>query len=432
MISKPVSLKVSRVIVVAVAAIFVTSSGVGRASTSTTAPVVVDYTEVTGVLDRASIQYLQRQILESAAKGSSALVLRLDISGGIGVDAGELARSISKAPVPVVAWVAPRGAKALGAGAIIFAAAQVAVVGPASVVGDASSVNAGAARVPQSSILRLLQDVEAAADRAPNDLRGLLSRPGSTGQEALDSGLADYKAASLEELIAGLRGRHVLTASGPRVVLDSPASIRFHKQDLLGRLQHAAIRPLFMFLLLVFGFCIVVFELYNPGIGAGGLVGALALGFSFNALIAMPFRPWALALIGLGFAAYAVDLRRGGFGAPSAAGAALFVVGSLFLLPDGLQIHWLAVAGGVAVTLFFFVSVMTAAIGARAARPLTGAENLVGSKGTARTDISPEGQVFASGTLWRARTLGAAIAQGQQVEILGVKGLVLVVESVSD
>ena len=35
---------------------------------------------------------------------------------------------------------------------------------------------------------------------------------------------------------------------------------------------------------------------------------------------------------------------------------------------------------------------------------------------------------MAKGTLWRARSLGAAIAQGAEVEIKGVKGLMLMVE----
>jgi membrane-bound serine protease (ClpP class) len=71
---------------------------------------------------------------------------------------------------------------------------------------------------------------------------------------------------------------------------------------------------------------------------------------------------------------------------------------------------------------------MTSAIRARAAKPLVGTEGLVGSFGIARTDISPEGQVMARGTLWRAQTVGAAIGQGTSIKILGVKGLILMVE----
>jgi alkylation response protein AidB-like acyl-CoA dehydrogenase len=52
--------------------------------------------------------------------------------------------------------------------------------------------------------------------------------------------------------------------------------------------------------------------------------------------------------------------------------------------------------------------------------------------GVARTDISPDGQVLARGTLWRARTLGAAIGEGTAVKVKGVSGLMLMVEPTSE
>ena len=76
----------------------------------------------------------------------------------------------------------------------------------------------------------------------------------------------------------------------------------------------------------------------------------------------------------------------------------------------------------------FFISVMTAAIRSRASVPAVGSERMTGLVGEARSDIAPEGQVFAKGTLWKARTAGMAIPEGAKVTILGVSGLLLIVE----
>ncbi len=60
-------------------------------------------------------------------------------------------------------------------------------------------------------------------------------------------------------------------------------------------------------------------------------------------------------------------------------------------------------------------------------RPLLGPESMVGTLGTARTDIAPEGQVEVMGARWRARTRGPAIAQGSTVRISSTSGLMLIV-----
>jgi len=61
----------------------------------------------------------------------------------------------------------------------------------------------------------------------------------------------------------------------------------------------------------------------------------------------------------------------------------------------------------------------------------TGAEELVGSSGEARSTIDPTGQVWAQGTIWGARLAdGAApVRLGDKVTIEAVDGLTLVVSA---
>jgi membrane-bound serine protease (ClpP class) len=75
-------------------------------------------------------------------------------------------------------------------------------------------------------------------------------------------------------------------------------------------------------------------------------------------------------------------------------------------------------------TALFFLFVVGMAVRTFGAKPVTGAEGLVGGHGTARSDLAPLGTVFVHGELWEARS-DEAIRQGEGVEVTGVEGLQL-------
>ena len=66
---------------------------------------------------------------------------------------------------------------------------------------------------------------------------------------------------------------------------------------------------------------------------------------------------------------------------------------------------------------------------ARAEPVRTGFEELVGEIAEVRSPLDPQGQVFVSGALWRARASrdGEPIASGGRVRVDAVEGLTLLV-----
>jgi membrane-bound serine protease (ClpP class) len=58
----------------------------------------------------------------------------------------------------------------------------------------------------------------------------------------------------------------------------------------------------------------------------------------------------------------------------------------------------------------------------RRVRTITGAEAMVGAKGRALTDCSPDGQVRVKGQIWKA-TCSAGVRSGQDVVVTAVHGL---------
>ncbi len=384
----------------------------------------VDYFELSGVIDPVSANALLRSIGAAEASGSSVLIIRLDTPGGLRVPVTGLVDRIRHATVPIVVWIAPQGARAAGAGAFVAYAAPVLVMGPGTTLGPPIPVNldgkpdTGAA----GAYLRAMRTNNVPLDAVSDST-------------AATQGLVSFRAGSLTTLIQNLNGRTVTVNGQPVTLSVLGAPLRFHKLGFLDRLLHAATRPAVACMLLLIGVFGLVFEFYFPGIGAAGLMGGGALVLSLYGFSVLPTSWAALALVVVSLILFVPDLHNGGLGLPTAAGTVGFVVGSILLFPHAspaLALPWWTIVAGVLGTLLFFISIMTAALRARVARPPAGIDGLVGSVGIARTDLVPDGEVTAAGSLWRARTLGAAIPEGTRVRVRSVVGLLLLVEGAGD
>jgi membrane-bound serine protease (ClpP class) len=138
-----------------------------------------------------------------------------------------------------------------------------------------------------------------------------------------------------------------------------------------------------------------------------------------------------VAAIGVGLLIAELLLSTGG--ALAALGAIGLVVGGVLALESnssaadyvGPALIALGVLSGVA---FYFVT--RKVIEAHRDQPVrTGTEELVGSLAEARSNLDPEGRVWAGGTIWSARLTGdaATVRLGDRVRIDAVEGLTLVV-----
>ena len=395
-----------------------------------TAGGTVDYFELSGVIDPVSAKALTRVISSSEASHSAVLIVRLDTSGGLRVSVTNLVDRIRRARVPVVVWIAPQGARAAGAGLFIAEAAPLLVMGPGTTLGPAAPVNLDGTTDPAAAAAYLRSIISSGPRSQATPALGAVS-----DETAANEGLISFRAGTLGTLLQNLDGRTVTVDGQPVKLSVADAPLRFQKLGFFDRLLHAATRPAVAYMLLLVGLFGIVFELYFPGIGAAGLMGGGALVLSLYGFSVLPTSWAALALVVAGIVAFVPDLHSGGLGLPTALGTVALVAGSVLLFPHAspaLRLPWWAIVAAVAGTLLFFISIMTAALRARAARPPAGIEGLVGSLGLARTDLVPDGEVTAAGSLWRARTLGPAIPEGTKVRVRSVAGLLLLVEGVGE
>jgi membrane-bound serine protease (ClpP class) len=208
-------------------------------------------------------------------------------------------------------------------------------------------------------------------------------------------------------------------------------TIRFHEPGLLTRILHAITDPTFAYLLLILGFWALVFELSQPGIGVAGAAGVVSLVMAFYALAVLPVNLAGLFLVILGLIFFTIDVFTAGFGVWTAGGTLSLLAGSILLfggVAPAIELSpW--VIGIVVVTSFlFFGFAMTVAMRARLRPAISGSEGMIGMSGEARSDLSPEGQAWVKGALWRARALNGPIEGGKRIRVRRVDGLLLIVQ----
>lgn len=405
----------------------------------------LDLVEVTGIIDPPAADYLRARLAGAEADGVEAVVIQLDTPGGLDVSMRDIIRDMLESDVPVVVWVAPRGARAASAGTFIAYAADLAYMAEATEIGAASPINLGE---PESTLDRKVANDAAAFIRSlaeANDRNAewaeeaVLEAASISSDEAVELDVVNGSASSLGDLLRILDGEEVELANGATETIETwdesagapSVSVRFQEMNLFQRLLHAVTTPDIAFLLLLIGMFGIIFELYNPGIGLAGIIGGVCLLLGFYALSVLPTN-WAGALlVVLAVVFFLVDVHTAGLGIWTVGGVAALITGALLLFSGAapaLEIDLWIIGAALFGTLVFFISVMTAALRVRLRRPITGQEGIIGQIAEARTDIAPEGTVFTNGTLWRARTMETGIAAGSKVEVKATEGLVLLVE----
>jgi membrane-bound serine protease (ClpP class) len=402
-------------------------SGRGAAGRGT-----VDYFELTGVIDQVSARATIQQIAASEKSCAEVLIIRLDTPGGLRVPVASLVDQISNSTVPVVTWIGPSGARVAGVGVLIAAASSLVVTSPGTALGPLVPVNLDT--TPGSAGAGAMSYLRSVAARRHRSIAAFTS-PSARIRDtaAAQDGFANFEAADLSTVLENLSNRIVPTAGGTVQLPAQATGLSFYKMGFVARLVHTADRPSVAYMFLLLGVFGLVFELYFPGIGAAGLMGGTSLVIGLYGCTLLPTSWAALALLMIGLLLFVPDMHNGGLGPVSAAGAVGVTAGSLLLFPHAqpaLQLPTWAIVAGVVGTAIFFIQIMTAALRARLERPPAGAEGLMGSIGVARTDLIPDGQVTAGGSLWRARTMGAAIAEGSRVRVRSVSGIVLLVDAI--
>ncbi len=416
-------------------------------------PVVVLRLE--GAVTPALAQYLARGLQTAQRFEAQVVIAELDTPGG-SLDAMQrMVQSIRNSPVPVVVYVSPRGAMAASAGTLITLAGHLAAMAPETTIGAASPVGPQGEDLGETLAEKAKQMLQAQA-------RSLAQRRGAeavrlaeatiaqaravNAQEALDAGLIDFIAPTLDDLLRQLDGRTVETAAGTVTLHTANAPIRRVNPTFVEDLLAILTDPNIVFLLLSIGVQALLIELWHPGSWVPGFVGVVSLALAAYGLGVLDVNWFGLVLILTAFVLFVLDVKAATHGALTAAGLVTFILGALVLfhapvLPGnppplpGLPTISLPLVIGTA--LFFAaltVGVVTLALRARRRPVQTGeeqVESLVGRVGYTRTPIQPgkRGTVHIGGELWTVELVPDAppLPANTPVEVVRVEKMHLVV-----
>lgn len=424
--------------------------------------------DIKGGIGPATRDYLQRGIDRAAGDKAAAIVLRIDTPGGLDAATRDINRAILASPVPVIAWVAPEGARAASAGTYIVYASHLAAMAPATSLGAATPVSMGPGATPPAREPaprgapkagggeqeagadpgkdEKPDDGNAAMRKAINDsvsyLRSLAELRGRsaefaeaavrdaatlTASQARARGVVELLAADIDSLLQQADGREVALHDGKATLATAGAEVVVVAPDWRFKLLSVLTEPTVAYLLLLVGLYGLLFEGYSPGAIVPGVVGAISLLLALYALQVLPVNYAGVALIVLGVILMATEFAMPSFGALGIGGLVALVVGSLILFDTevpgfgvpGQLILGIAVASGLG-----FMTLVWLALRARRRPVTTGIAELLDHDAVALDDFQGRGRVRIRGETWQAES-AVPVVRGQALRVVAVDGLLL-------
>jgi membrane-bound serine protease (ClpP class) len=396
--------------------------GTGLAASPVQADTPVTVIEVGGLLDDATLRFLVTAIEEAASDGSEIAIVQLNSSAAIGSleTLEEAAGILADPPLPVVVWLGPAPAVAGG--------------GAAQLLGSGAEV----AAAPGTRIENW-EPALAGTDTSLIPLPGGLELPYTV--ETGDPELVDRVAPTIRQLVQDLDGETFVVEGQERVVSTiteaeagegvTNVPVTFTQPGLLHRFLHLGARPEATFFFLVMGLTVAAFEFYAVGPGLAAVAAAISLFLASFGLSVLPINWWAVAGTLAGIWLLTASYQKGGILGLNLLGSGLLTWAGFSFSAGEPQVS-IGVAGvvlSVLAVLFFYLLAIPTMGRARFSTKTIGREGLVGKKGRAITDVSPEGVVEVAGARWPATAhRESGIHSGAEIVVMAVSGWRLEVE----
>lgn len=380
-----------------------------------------------------SSEYIRTTIDRAQESGAELIIMALNTPGGLDSSMREIIEKILGSSVPVAAFVSPSGARAASAGFFISMACDIWVMAPGT--------NTGAAHPVGVSITGQAMD-ETMSEKVTHDaasyIKSIAEKRGRntqmaedavrkslsfTEKEALEGNLIDLIAQDDQDIIDFFHGQTIVRFDGSEVMLD------LEDKDIISRPMSARQKflitianPNLAYILLMIGLLGLYFEFSNPGAILPGVLGGICLLLAVFSFQILPINYVGLILIILSVGLFILEIKVQSYGILSLGGIAAMVFGSIMLIDAPIPElkpslgFIIPMALGLAAIFIFLVFI---AIRAHAKKASTGKEGLIGERGIARSDLSPDGKVFVHGEIWKAEA-SEAIPKGTEVVVTEV------------
>ena len=401
---------------------------------------VFDVITVSSAITPPVAEYILQNINESSKGEAEGLIILLDTPGGLDLAMRDIVKGLLNAPIPVMVFVFPSGARAASAGAIITVAAHVAAMAPGTNIGAAHPVGLGIGKMDKTMAKKVENDAVAyargiAKKRGRNEgwvERAIRKSESITAEEAMRLKVIDFVAADLNQLLQQADNKEIALPSEKRLLKTEGAIIVHKKMGMRHRILSALSDPNIAYILLLMGLAGLYFEFAHPGAILPGVVGGISLILAFFALQTLSVSYAGVLLILFSIILFIAEIKVISHGLLTVGGIISLVMGSLMLFesPDpGLRVSLRVMIPTLAIISGFFAGVIALVLKAQMRKRHTGKEGMVGGEGRTVTDVYKEGKVFIHGEYWNAFS-DKLVEKGKMVRVVEVESLRLKVQEI--
>jgi len=406
-------------------------TGTGRTAENGDTAVII---EMEGSINPGTAAFLLKGLEDAEELGAAVVIVRMDTPGGLASSMRSMVKGIMNSRVPVVVYVAPKGAGAASAGVMVTISAHIAAMAPGTNIGAAHPVSAGGKDIQKDMSQKVVNDMASygrgiAQEKGKNGEwveKAIRESVSITSNEALENNVIDLIAQDMDELLEKLDGREVNLSSGKITLRTKGIKKIFHRPGFRDKVLKTISDPNIAYILMMIGLAGLYFELSHPGAIFPGVIGAISLILAFFSFQTLPVNYAGLLLIALAVILFIAEVMITSYGVLSLGGLVALTLGSIMLFED-VMVSLRLMAPTIVLVGGFFVVVSALAFRAFRSRPKSGMEGMIGEIGQVKEPTDPEGIVFVHGELWRAVS-GERIEPGENVEVEGLQGLVLKVK----
>ncbi|MFN2151355.1 MAG: NfeD family protein [Anaerolineales bacterium] len=406
--------------------------------------------EIDGPLTPSWPGYLERGLKVAERRGAELIIFQIDTPGGSTDLMQTMVQMMRGSEIPIVVYVAPRGAMAGSAGTVITLAGHAAAMAPETIIGAASPVGSQGEDLGETIQTKLKEAIRAqvrtlAANRPPEAIAlaeaTIEEAKAVSAEEALQIGLIDFIAKDIHDLLSQLDGFTVTTTAGEITLDTENAEVSTMQLSFIEQLLAVLTNPNIVFILLSIGVQAILIELSSPGGWVAGFIGVVALALAAYGLGVLPVNWFGLIFLATAFVLFVLDLKAPTHGALTIAGIGSLIVGALVLFnspatPEFQRVSVPLVVVTSLITGGVFAVALTFAIRAQKTPIRMGQESLIGRIGTVKQEIPSfgAGQVQLASELWTAELAEGKdpIPKGFRVEVVAVQGIRLKVRAISE
>jgi membrane-bound serine protease (ClpP class) len=341
-----------------------------------------------------------------------------------------------RSKVAVIVYVAPEGARAASAGAVITMGSDVAAMAPTTHIGAATPIDASGQNLGSDLRRKVLHDAVAqitslatSHGRNAHAAKLIVTNANEyTAPQALDKNLIEHVARSLPVLLGQVDGTTTTYTQKPIVLHTANAHIEYIDMPWTLRLLNILIDPNLLYLLFLAGIMGIAYEVFHPGVILPGTLGAVSLILALFGFSIVSINLAGVVLMIFGVVLLGLEAWVSAHGLMGISGVIAIAAGGLMLFrTPGEGVSPFLVIGMSVVAGVLLAFVATKVVAARHSPVVAGGGMLalVGHTAVVRTRLQPHGQVYLHGELWRAETDGDDVEAGREVVVQSVEGLTL-------